>query len=91
MSGMPEPLVCCVMLTRDRPEMVKRAVDSFRSQTYKRKKLLIYNQNTAVDYGHIPSRTRTDWRSRSRCCKLARRPAWSAWATTNACSGMSAW
>ncbi len=29
-----EPLVCCIMLTRDRPAMAKRAVECFRSQSY---------------------------------------------------------
>jgi glycosyltransferase involved in cell wall biosynthesis len=38
-----EPLVCAIMLTRDRPEMARRAVESFRAQTYERKKLLIVN------------------------------------------------
>ena len=50
-----EPVVCAVMLTRDRPAMAARAVESFRRQTYERKRLLVYNQNTAVEYGHIPS------------------------------------
>ncbi len=40
---MSEPLVCAIMLTRDRPEMAARAVRSFREQTYRRKQLLIYN------------------------------------------------
>lgn len=38
---MTEPTVCCVMLTRDRPPMAKRAVESFRRQTYARKVLLV--------------------------------------------------
>lgn len=42
---MTGPLVCCVMLTRDRPEMARRAVECFRAQTYDaaRRELLVYN------------------------------------------------
>ncbi len=43
---MTEPLVCAVMLTKDRPVMAARAVRSFREQTYPNKKLLIVNGNT---------------------------------------------
>lgn len=39
----PEPTVCCIMLTRDRPAMTARAVASFRAQTYERKRLLVYD------------------------------------------------
>lgn len=38
---MTEPLVCAVMLTRDRPAMARRAVESFRAQTYERKRLMV--------------------------------------------------
>jgi hypothetical protein len=38
---MIKPLVCAVMLTRDRPEMAARAVASFRAQTYAAKRLFI--------------------------------------------------
>ncbi len=38
---MSAPTVACVMLANGRPEMVKRAVKSFRAQTYERKRLLI--------------------------------------------------
>ena len=38
---MSEPLVCCIMLTRDRPAMAQRAVECFRSQTYERKVLFV--------------------------------------------------
>lgn len=51
---MTEPTVCCIMLTRDRPAMAKRAVESFRRQTYANKRLLIYNSNTPIEYGHVP-------------------------------------
>ncbi len=40
---MTEPTVCCVLLTRDRPAMAARAVESFRAQTYRAKRLLIYD------------------------------------------------
>src|SRR5262249_34410079 len=31
---MTDPTVCCVMLTKDRPEMAARAIECFRKQTY---------------------------------------------------------
>lgn len=40
---MSEPLVCAVMLTRDRPELAKRAVECFRAQTYRSKRLLVWD------------------------------------------------
>lgn len=40
---MSEPLVCAVMLTKDRPEMAARAVRAFREQTYQNKRLLIWD------------------------------------------------
>ncbi len=36
-----EPTVCSIMLTRDRPEMAKRAVECWMEQTYENKRLLI--------------------------------------------------
>ena len=38
---MTQPTVCAILLTADRPEMARRAVESFRSQTYPAKRLLI--------------------------------------------------
>jgi len=38
-----EPTVCAVMLTADRPELARRAVECFRRQTYQAKRLLIIN------------------------------------------------
>ena len=38
-----DPLVVAIMLTRDRPEMAARAIQCFRRQTYKRKRLLVWN------------------------------------------------
>jgi len=40
---MSQSTVCAVMLVNGRPEMVKRAIASFRAQTYERKRLLIWN------------------------------------------------
>lgn len=37
----PEPLVCAIMLTRDRPAMARRAVEAFRAQTYASKRLVL--------------------------------------------------
>src|SRR6266568_2655786 len=39
----PDPTICAIMLTRDRPAMAARAVESFRRQTYERKRLLVVN------------------------------------------------
>lgn len=38
---MSKPTVCAVMLVNGRPEMTRRAIASFRAQTYERKRLLI--------------------------------------------------
>lgn len=40
---MNEPTVVAVMLTRDRPEMARRAVECFRAQTYPDKQLLVWS------------------------------------------------
>lgn len=40
---MTEPTVCAVMLTANRPEMARHAVECFRAQTYPNKRLLIVN------------------------------------------------
>ena len=45
------------MLTRDRPEMAKRAVASFRAQTYGNKLLLIYDTSTVEISDNFPE----DW------------------------------
>src|SRR6266704_272750 len=42
-SAVAPPSVCCIMLTRDRLEYARRAVECFRSQTYPEKKLLVYD------------------------------------------------
>lgn len=43
------PLVTCVMLTKDRPALVRKAVECFRTQTYDaaRRQLLIYDTGDA--------------------------------------------
>ena len=45
---MTEPLVCCVMLTRDRPAMAARAVAAFRAQTYGRFSVLVYDTSPVM-------------------------------------------
>ncbi len=47
-KSMSDPMVCCIMLTRDRPEMARRAVECFRSQTYQNKRLLVYNTGSEI-------------------------------------------
>jgi len=51
---MKDPLVAALCLTRDRPEMLQRAVRSFRSQTYQNKVLFI------LDSGKQPCGLRAD-------------------------------
>lgn len=43
MAPKTEPRVICVLLTRDRPELAKRAVDCFKAQTYENKRLFVFN------------------------------------------------
>ena len=45
---MSEPLVCAIMLTKDRPEMARRAVESFRAQTYWNKCLFVLADSPAT-------------------------------------------
>lgn len=45
---MSEPLVCCVCLTKDRPQMLQRAIACFEAQTYQRKRLLIVNSGDGL-------------------------------------------
>ncbi len=42
---MDEPLVCCICLTRDRPEYLKQAVECFEAQTYQRKSLVVIDSS----------------------------------------------
>ena len=46
---MPEPTVCAVMLTADRPELARRAVEAFRAQTYPAKRLLILDSGKEME------------------------------------------
>lgn len=43
---MPEPTVCCVMLTANRPEMARRAVENFRAQTYANRCLFVVDSSS---------------------------------------------
>ena len=45
---MTHPLVCAIMLTRDRPAMAARAVECFRRQTYERKFLVVFDTSKHV-------------------------------------------
>jgi glycosyltransferase involved in cell wall biosynthesis len=55
---MSEPLVCAVMLTKDRPEMAARAVRSFRAQTYGRASIIALDtgagDNLDIQVSHMP-------------------------------------
>lgn len=42
-APMSEPLVCAILLVNGREKMVRRAVESFRAQTYNRKRLYVYD------------------------------------------------
>lgn len=45
-----DPLVVCILLTRDRPAMAKRAVECFRAQSYAAKKLVVLDTSaTPID------------------------------------------
>ncbi len=46
---MTDPTVACIMLTRDRPEYARRAVECFRAQTYANKRLLIWNNGERLN------------------------------------------
>lgn len=52
---MTQPTVACIMLANGRPEMVARAVKSFRAQTYENKWLMIYDSSVS------PSMNVQDW------------------------------
>lgn len=46
------PTVCCVMLVNGREAMVRRAIASFRAQTYERKRLLIWDSSPGLTHDH---------------------------------------
>lgn len=53
-----DPLVCVVMLTRDRPAMARRAIAAFRAQTYGRKRLFILDSGRPdTPYGETDAAT----------------------------------
>ena len=41
---MSEPTVCAILLTADRPEYARRAVECFRAQTYQNKRLVVFQE-----------------------------------------------
>lgn len=51
---MSQPIVCAVMLTRDRPEMARRAVECFRAQTYPAKRLYVFDSGETPDIDCLP-------------------------------------
>ena len=46
------PTVCCVMLVNGRAAMVRRAIESFRAQTYEPKRLLIWDSSPSLTVDH---------------------------------------
>ena len=44
----PEPTVCAVCITADRPELTREAVACFEAQTYQAKRLVIYDTSKAA-------------------------------------------
>lgn len=50
---MIEPTVCCIMLTRDRPEMARKAVECFRAQTCDPTRRLLFILDTGYSYKKI--------------------------------------
>lgn len=68
---MPEPSVCAILLTADRPEYTRQAVQSFRAQTYANKSLLIFDSGkeeldwlSLVPVGHDPCKLADFFRAR---------------------------
>lgn len=52
-----QPTVCAICLTKDRPEMLARALRSFQAQTYENKRLLIVNSGP----GALVEETESIW------------------------------
>ncbi len=48
-----DPLVCAILLTRDRPAMARRAIQAFLQQTYQRKRLIIWNTGTEPPFDNF--------------------------------------
>lgn len=60
------PSVAAVMLVSGRPEMVKRAIDAFRAQTYDRKFLMLYDtgeHDALVESVEVPGFIEGCWRA----------------------------
>ncbi len=51
---MTEPLVCAICLVNGRPEMTRRAVESFRAQSYERKRLYVYDTGVTPCTDSLP-------------------------------------
>jgi glycosyltransferase involved in cell wall biosynthesis len=47
---MKQPLVCAVLLTKDRPAMAARAVRAFRAQTYQNKRIIILDTGKFTEH-----------------------------------------
>lgn len=47
-----EPLISCLMVTRNRPRLAKRAIKCFVDQTWKNKELIIFDDGN-VDYSEV--------------------------------------
>ena len=60
---MSDPTVTCVMLTRDRPAMARRAIRSFQQQTYSKRVLVILDTSEKVfDFAGIDdAKIRAAW------------------------------
>ena len=57
---MPESTVCAVMLVNGRPEMTRKAIESFRAQTYNNKQLLILDttpKGSLIEWTNEPNET----------------------------------
>lgn len=60
---MSDPVVCAIMLMNGRAEMARKAVDSFKTQTYANKRLLVWDTGELNAYfetedelvGHVPA------------------------------------
>jgi glycosyltransferase involved in cell wall biosynthesis len=52
-SPKTNPSVVAILLTADRPEMTRRAVECFRAQTYENKRLIIIDTGQSRNDGHV--------------------------------------
>jgi glycosyltransferase involved in cell wall biosynthesis len=72
----PEPLISCIMPTRNRPQFVPQAVWYFLRQDYERRELVV------VDDGRTPVRHLLPDDERIRYLRLDRRAPWARSATS---------